>query len=163
MHSKQFCIHTASFSAYKQLGNTLKSPITACFLSIYLATDQSSQLLIIINGCIKDVLRRIWISWWYDVFVGNVYSSGVLLIIITQLADNFDVISPSLAACGGSPGPAAVSRVSKRGNEHEENTARPWWSQSGRIMRGLINDNPWKFLSTISHSDSRGTLLTRAL
>ena len=69
-----------------------------------------------------------------DVFVENVYSSGVLLIIITQLADNFDVIQPWPAACGGSPGPAAVSRVSKRGNEHEENTARPWWSQSGRIM-----------------------------
>ena len=51
----------------------------------------------------------------------NVYSSGVLLIIITQLADNFDVISPD--ACGGSRGPASLSRVSKRGNEHEENTA----------------------------------------
>ena len=101
----------------------------------------------------------------------NVYSSGVLLIIITQLADNFDVISPD--ACGGSRGPASMSRVSKRGNEHEENTLRRHEEVGGsqsqaRIMpwtgmRGLINDNPWKFLSTISHSDSRGTLLTRAL
>ena len=69
-------------------------------------------------------------AFWFHIddefFCGEcLYSSGVLLIIITQLADNFDVISPWPAACGGSPGPAAVSRVSKRGNEHEENTARP--------------------------------------
>ena len=59
-------------------------------------------------------------AFWFHIddefFCGEcLYSSGVLLIIITQLADNFDVI---LAACGGS----RVSRVSKRGNRHEENT-----------------------------------------
>ena len=97
--------------------------------------------------------------------VENVYSSGVLLIIITQLADNFDVISPG--ACGGSS--LIVSSLQTWQHEHEENTAT-----RGRVipvrrimlwtgMRGLINDNPWKFLSTISHSDSIGTLLTRAL
>lgn len=37
-----------------------------------------------------------------DVFVGNVYSSGVLLIIITQLADNFDVIQRCMWGVPGS-------------------------------------------------------------
>ena len=61
-------------------------------------------------------------AFWFHIddefFCGEcLYSSGVLLIIITQLADNFDVIS---AACGGSS--SSESRVSKRGNRHEENT-----------------------------------------
>ena len=53
--------------------------------------------------------------------VENVYSSGVLLIIITQLADNFDVISP--AACGAPQSSLIVSSLQTWQHEHEENTA----------------------------------------
>ena len=50
-------------------------------------------------------------AFWFHIddefFCGEcLYSSGVLLIIITQLADNFDVIS---AACGGSSSQSLVS------------------------------------------------------
>ena len=55
--------------------------------------------------------------------VENVYSSGVLLIIITQLADNFDVISP--AACGAPQSSLIVSSLQTWQHEHEENTATP--------------------------------------
>ena len=81
MHSKQFCIHTASFSAYKQLGNTLKSPITACFLSIYLATDQSSQLLIIMNGYTGS---SSWKSWLQPSVLDTFYDILKLSLVLTH-------------------------------------------------------------------------------
>ena len=54
------------------------------------------------NMTVKMSFGAFWFHIDDDFFCGEcLYSSGVLLIIITQLADNFDVISP--AACGGPP------------------------------------------------------------
>ena len=53
-----------------------------------------------INMTVKMSFGAFWFHIDDEFFCGEcLYSSGVLLIIITQLADNFDVIS---AACGGS-------------------------------------------------------------
>lgn len=55
--------------------------------------------------------------------VENVYSSGVLLIIITQLADNFDVISPD--ACGGSSFIVSGLQTWQRARGEYGDTTRP--------------------------------------